>query len=236
MFRIIYLGIYLTANLLFLLPFLSKGKKLQAQGRGDELYNFIFDTAYRIGKGLVQRSGSTIHISGQEKIPQGPVLFVSNHQSNFDIPLMMGCINKPKSYIAKIELSNLPLVSQWMKIGKCVFIDRDDPRQSLKAINEGIEILKSGHSMVIFPEGTRSKGPEMQDFKKGSLRLATKSGVPIVPVSISGSYKMMEANKGKIKPADVYITIADPIYTDQLTKEEENNLTDKVYEIIKSNL
>jgi len=235
-FRIIYLGSYLVLNLLYLLPFLSKAKRLRDQGRAEEMYDFIFNTAYRVGGGLVKRSGSTVHVSGTEKLPDGPVLFVSNHQSNFDIPLMMGCINKPKSYIAKIELSTLPLVSTWMKIGKCVFIDRDDARQSLKAINEGIGILKKGHSMVIFPEGTRSKGPQTLEFKKGSLRLATKSGVPIVPVTISGSYKMMEANNGKIKPAEVHITIADPIYTDHLTKKEENQLNDRVYEIIKSNL
>ncbi len=236
MFRTINIGIYLISNLLYLFPSLKKAQRMEKVEINDKMYNFIFNTAYRVGNGLVKRTGSTIDILDLEKIPAGPVLFVSNHQSNFDIPLIMGFVNKPKSYIAKIELANLPLISSWMKVGKCVFIDRNNPRQSLKTINEGIEILKSGHSMVIFPEGTRSKGPTMQDFKKGSLRLATKAGVPIVPVTISGSYNIMEANNGKIKPANVKITVGDPIYTKGLTKEEENGLSDKVYEIIKSNL
>jgi len=235
-FRIIYLATYLIANLLYLLLFLKKVQRIEKLGIHDEMYDFVFNTAYRVGNGLVKRSGSTIHIVGTEKIPDGPVLFVSNHQSNFDIPLMLSFVNKPKSFIAKIELANIPLLSSWMKAGNCVFIDREDPRQSLRVINEGIEILKRGHSMVIFPEGTRSKGPQMQDFKKGSLRLATKSGVPIVPVTISDSYKMFEANNGRIKPAKVTITVSDPMYTNQLTKEEENSLSDKVYEIIKRNL
>lgn len=236
MFRLLYLAIYLISNLLILLPALGKAKRLQAQDRGEESYDFIFNMSYRLGSGLVKRSGSTVQVLGTDKVPQGPVLFVSNHQSNFDIPLMMGTINKPKSFISKMELENLPLISPWMKLGKCVFIDRDNARQSLKAINEGIEILKSGHSMVIFPEGTRSKGSEMLEFKRGSLRLATKAGVPIVPVTISGSYKMLEENGGKVRPAHVKITISDPIYTNNLTKEEENGLSDKVYGIIKNNL
>ena len=236
MFRIIYLGTYLVANLLYLLLFIKKVQRIEKLTLHDKMYDFVFNTAYRIGNGLVKRSGSSIYILGTEKIPDGPVLFVSNHQSNFDIPLMLSFVNKPKSFIAKIELANIPLLSCWLKAGNCVFIDRENPRQSLKVINEGIEILKSGHSMVIFPEGTRSKGPQIQDFKKGSLRLATKSGVPIVPVTIKDSYKMYEENNGRIRPARVTITVSDPIYTVNLTKEEENGLSDKIYEIIKSNL
>lgn len=236
MFRTTRLALYLIMNLIVLFPTLKKAERMDRLEIHDKIYKLIFDIAYRIGNGLVKRSGSDINIVGAEKIPDGPVLFVSNHQSNFDIPLMMAFVNKPKSYIAKVELANIPLVSRWMKVGKCIFIDRENPRQSLKAINQGISILKSGHSMVIFPEGTRSKGPHMQEFKKGSLRLAIKSGVPIVPVTISGSYKMMEANNGKIKPANVKITVSNPIYTDQLTKEEESGLSNRVYEIIEGNL
>ncbi|MBS3995623.1 MAG: 1-acyl-sn-glycerol-3-phosphate acyltransferase [Alkaliphilus sp.] len=236
MFRLLYLVIYLKANLLYLLPSLWKAKRLEAQGRSDEFYDYIFKICYNFGNGLIKCTGSTVDVSGTEKIPDGSVLFVCNHQSFFDIPLMLGTINKPKSFIAKIETMNIPLISSWMKLGKCVFIDRDDARQSLKAINEGIEILKSGHSMVVFPEGTRSKSSEMLEFKKGSLRLATRSGVPIVPITISGSYKIFEANNVKIKPAHVKITVSEPIFTNNLTKEEESQLSDRVHKIIKDNL
>jgi 1-acyl-sn-glycerol-3-phosphate acyltransferase len=236
LFRTIYLALYLIFILITNLPLLLKASSLYKKGRVDELYEPIFDTAYRMGMELISATGSKVIVEGEDKIPQGPVLFVSNHQSYTDIPLLMGFINKPKSYIAKIELSKLPLISKWMKIGKCVLIDRSDPRQSLRAINEGVEILKKGHSLVIFPEGTRSKSSEMSDFKKGSLRLATKAKVPIVPVTIDGSYKIFEGNDGRIKPANIRMIMADPIYTDNLTKEDENALSDRVYEIIKGNL
>ncbi len=84
-----------------------------------------------------------------------------------------------------------------MKERGCVFIDRDNARSSLKAINQAIQNLKLGHSMAIFPEGTRSKGPQVGDFKSGSLRIAIKSGVKVIPVSIKDSYKLI-GKKGKI--------------------------------------
>src|SRR5699024_1808110 len=99
----------------------------------------------------------------------------------------MGYLGVPHGFIAKVELTKFPIVSQWMKEMKCIFMDRSDRRQSLQSIKEGINILKNGHSMVIFPEGTRSKSDAMGEFKAGSMTLATKSGVPIVPITISGS-------------------------------------------------
>ena len=117
MFRIIYLGTYLVANLLYLLLFIKKVQRIEKLTLHDKMYDFVFNTAYRIGNGLVKRSGSSIYILGTEKIPDGPVLFVSNHQSNFDIPLMLSFVNKPKSFIAKIELANIPLLSCWLKAG-----------------------------------------------------------------------------------------------------------------------
>ena len=117
-------------------------------------------------------------------------------------------------------------------------MDRSSIRKSGEAIIEGIKILKSNHSLVIFPEGTRSKGDEMGDFKAGSFKLATKSKVSIIPVTMSGSYKIMEKSKKKwiIKSAHVDLYIHPEIETANLSKEEQDELPKKVYEIIKSKL
>ncbi|TCO78002.1 lysophospholipid acyltransferase family protein [Marinisporobacter balticus] len=236
MFRTIYMIIYFLVDQLFLLPTLWKVEKLEREGKTKEINDLIHRTGSDWGKRIVNTTGSKVSISGLENIPQGPILFVSNHQGNLDIPILLGFIDKPKAFIAKIELSKIPVFGKWMQKVKCIFIDREDPRQSLRAINEGIQTLKSGYSMVVFPEGTRSKGSQMGEFKKGSLRLATKAKVPIVPVTIDGSYKIMEANGKFIKPAEVKITISAPIYTENLTKEAESHLSDQVYEVIKSHL
>ncbi|WZL73132.1 lysophospholipid acyltransferase family protein [Clostridiaceae bacterium 35-E11] len=236
MLRTIWVAIYFVVYLVLLFPQQWKVNRLEKQGKIQELQALLHSIALHWGRRIIKNTGTKVSIYGSDHIPEGPVLFVSNHQGNLDIPLLLGFIDKPKSFIAKIELSKIPVFGKWMERINCIFIDRSDPRQSLRAINQGVEILKNGHSMVIFPEGTRSKGPKMADFKKGSLRLATKAKVPIVPISIQGSYKIMEANGGFIKPAEVSITISEPIYTDQLTKEEENGLSDSVYEIIKNHL
>ena len=115
-------------------------------------------------------------------------------------------------------------------------MDRSDIKQSLKIILEGIEVLKKGHSLVVFPEGTRSQCDEMHQFKHGSFKLATKSKVPIVPVTLDGTYKLRELYGGKITPARVDVYVHDPIPTEGLTKDEINELPEKVMQIIATKL
>jgi len=184
----------------------------------------------------MRQTGSRVNVVGLENIPDGAVLFVANHQSNYDIPVFMSYIRKPKGFVAKIETKKVPLLHYWMEFMDCIFIDRNDLRQQAKTIIECIKQLQNGHSMVLFPEGTRSKGGSVGEFKAGSFKLATKSKVPIVPVTVDGTYKIMEANGGRIKPADITITIHPAIPTAELAREEETLLPDKVKEIILSAL
>ncbi|MGE5677907.1 MAG: lysophospholipid acyltransferase family protein, partial [Pseudomonadota bacterium] len=149
---------------------------------------------------------------------------------------LLGCIDIPKAFVAKVEMLKMPMIRSWMKHMNCVFLDRKDIRQSLQVMNAATEYLKKGYSMVIFPEGTRSKGRAMGEFKAGSLRIAVKAGVPIIPVTINGSYKLMEANGFFIKPAEISVVISKPIETSGLTKEEANLLNEKVISVIAGNL
>jgi 1-acyl-sn-glycerol-3-phosphate acyltransferase len=231
-FWFVYFGIYLIA----IQPSLLKVKKLERIGKTAEHDLLTYETAKKWARSLLKIAGVTVSTTGNEKIPAGSVLFVSNHQGNFDIPLLLGYVDKPKAFIAKIELLKFPLIRTWMTHMKCVFMDRSDVRQSLKVINQAADYLKKGYSMVIFPEGTRSKGENLGEFKAGSLKLALKAKVPIVPVTISGSYKIMELNGFIIKPAHVEISIHDPISTDELTKEQATELPEKIREIIEKGL
>jgi 1-acyl-sn-glycerol-3-phosphate acyltransferase len=116
-------------------------------------------------------------------------------------------------------------------------MDRSNIRKSGEAIIQGIKNLKSGYSMVIFPEGTRSKKDQMGQFKTGSFKLASKSNRPIIPVTINGSYKIMEHGNGPwIKPSKVELYIHPMIDTTNLTKEELDLLPGKVYDIISQKL
>ncbi len=232
MFRTFFWFVYFCIYLIAIYPSLLKVKRLEELEKTDEHDQLTNETAKKWARALVKFAGVTVSTRGNEKIPSGSVLFVSNHQGNFDIPLLLGYVEKPKAFIAKIELLKFPLIRTWMTHMKCVFMDRSDVRQSLKVINQAADHLKEGYSMVIFPEGTRSKGENLGEFKAGSLKLALKAKVPIVPITISGSYKIMEQNGIIIKPAHVEITIHDPIPTTSLTKEDATELPERVREVI----
>lgn len=202
-----------------------------------EMDSEVFAVVSQWAKARIKDSGTTVTVHGQEKIPKdATVLFVSNHQSNFDIAIFLGCIPKEVGFVTKIELSKAPLLNRWMKMTYCIFMDRQDIRQSMETILAGIQYLKEGHSLVIFPEGTRSKSDQMGAWKAGSFKLATKSNVPIVPVTINGSYKIMEANHNRICPSHVEVTIHDPIPTEGLTKKQQNALPELVRTIIVKDL
>lgn len=178
---------------------------------------------------------SKLNVDGFENLPdEGPVVFVGNHQGYADIIAYCAAFTKFQfGFIAKDELGKVPLYGPWIERIRSIFIERDDPRASLKAINKGIEYIEQGFSLAIYPEGTRSKGPKMGEFKKGALKLATKPGVPIIPVSLDGTYKFFEET-GKITPSEVNIIIHPPIETKGLSRTEEKALTEKVENIIAS--
>jgi 1-acyl-sn-glycerol-3-phosphate acyltransferase len=229
--RTIIWFIYFWAVLIKLIPALYRVKHLQRSGRIHERDELVDVKVKEWSQSLVKLSGSKITVSGEENIPKDTaVLFVSNHQGNFDIPLLLGYLQKPKAFISKIEVKKMPFIGTWMEQLNCLFMDRKNVRQSVKPISEGAQLLQNGTSLVIFPEGTRSKGDEMAEFKAGSFKLATKSGVPIIPVTINGSYKIMEQQGFWIKPANVHIEVHPPIYPQ---KQEAKDLAKLSQHIIK---
>ncbi|MHB1393346.1 MAG: lysophospholipid acyltransferase family protein [Clostridia bacterium] len=237
MIRTIAWFAYFWLYLIKIMPGYYKANRFLKEGKIKERDMLVDSVASKWAKDLLKLAGARVKVIGAENIPiDRAVLFVSNHQGNFDIPILLGCIDKPKAFIAKVEMLKMPIIRTWMKQMNCVFLDRQDLRQSLRIMNEATEYLKDGYSMVIFPEGTRSKGETMGEFKAGSLRIAVKANVPIVPVTIKGSYKLMEQNGVIIKPAEVEVVVSEPIETLGLTKEQINGLHEKVCSIIADNL
>lgn len=211
----------------------AKIKKMLKTHPQEECDKRIWRDAENWAKYIVRSTGSEVEVVGAENaISDRPVLVVSNHQGFFDIPILMGNMGFPIGFIAKTDLQKFPFLSDWMELIHCLFMDRDDMKQSLKVITEGIKQIKNGQSMVIFPEGTRSKGGPVADFHAGSFKLATKSKAPIIPVTIDGSYKIMEEGLGNINKTKVRLTIHPPIYTDALTKDEQALLPETVKNII----
>jgi 1-acyl-sn-glycerol-3-phosphate acyltransferase len=211
--------------------------KLNRQGKFAERDACAHAIARRWAQSGLAMNGSSIHISGIRNVPEtGGVLFVANHQSNFDIPILIGHVPRDKGFIAKLELLKVPSFRRWMKYIGCIFIDRKDARQSLTAMNGAAEDLKAGHSLVIFPEGTRSADGTVGPFKAGSLKLALKAGVPIVPVTISGSKNIMPKGTSLIKSANVNVIISPPLLPDDFKYLDSNQISEKVRNLIISNL
>jgi len=211
--------------------------KLNRQGRMTERDACAHAIARKWAQSGLNMNGSSILVNGIENVPiTGGVLFVANHQSNFDIPIMVGHIPRDKGFIAKLELLKVPTFNRWMKYLGCIFIDRRDPRQSLTAISYAAEQLKAGHSLAIFPEGTRSADGTVGPFKAGGFKLAMKARVPIVPVTISGSKNIMPKGSSLIKSASVNVIISPPLNMDELKGMDSNQISEKVRNIIISNL
>lgn len=237
MFRTIIWVIYFIIKLVAITPKLIKLKSFERKNEVEKQDKLAYKVARAWGRDLMEKSGSKIKVIGEENVPKdGPVLFVSNHQSYLDIPILLGFIDKPKAFIAKKELAKIPVFSTWMESLRCIFIDRSDVRQSLRAIKKGIKLLKEGYSFVIFPEGTRSEDGKLREFKQGSLKMAIKSKTPIVPVTIKGAIKIMPRGKIVIIPTDVEVIISKPIFMEDDIAKDSKALTQKVWNIINDNL
>ena len=185
---------------------------------------------------LMGNRKATVTVYGKENIPQdSAVVFIANHQGYLDIPVLLGYSDKQMGFIAKAEILKVPILSSWMKLMQCVFLKRNSPKQSIAAIAKGVETVKQGYSLVIFPEGHRSKGGPIQKFKAGSFKLAFRSEAPIIPVTIDGTWHLFE-EKHKPNPGDIKLTFHPAIQTKGLSKEEQSEIPARVQQIVESAL
>ncbi len=220
---LLFLVLYFLIGLIFQLVIfiIKKFNKTKA----DKLALKIVQCGFRI---ILFLSGVKITVKGRENIPTDTaVLYVGNHRSYFDIVIGYTLVPNLTGFVAKKEMTHIPFLSQWMRSVNCLFLDRDNIKEGLKTILQGIEYIKSGISIWIFPEGTRNKNfncAELNTFKEGSLKMAEKAKVPIVPVAIRGTDDIFEKHFPSIKKGNVTIEFGKPIYIDQLAKEEKKFL------------
>ena len=181
-------------------------------------------------------SGIRLTVVDEELVPKDePVLYVGNHRSYFDIIITYARCPRLTGYIAKSSMEKIPLLSTWMRRLNCLFINRDDIKASLKTILAGIENVKSGISMCIYPEGTRGKGDtelDMLPFKEGSLKIAEKTGCKVVPMAITGSADVFEKHMPFIRKTHVFLTYGAPVDPASLSKEEKKKLGNYCQNII----
>ncbi len=169
-------------------------------------------------------SGTKVKAEGLENIPKDrAVLYVGNHRSYFDIITSYRLLPGITGYVAKKEMAKVPLLRLWMRYIHCLFLDRSNVKEGLKTILAGVDELKNGHSIWIFPEGTRNRGEEgsMLEFKEGSLKIAEKGGCPVVPVAITGTADIFEKHLPFIRPSHVTIEFGRPFLIKELAPEHK---------------
>jgi len=185
----------------------------------------------------IKIGGVKIVITGQENIPTDqPAIYVSNHQSNFDIPIIYASLPVHFSWLAKQELFQVPLFGAAMESVDCVPIDRSNRRKMMSSINAAALRIKGGTSVVIFPEGTRSADGNLQPFKKGALLIAAKAQVPVVPIAIYGSHKILSKERWTVTAGTVNVNFLPQIATDNLNGNKLEQLTQTAHDQIATSL
>ena len=182
----------------------------------------MVQTAFKL---MLKVAGVRLTVIGEEHVPKDQaVLYIGNHRSYFDILLTYSRCPRLTGYIAKVEMLRYWFLRDWMKALYCLFLDREDIKAGLKTILQGIEYIKRGISICIFPEGTRNRTDEMLPFKEGSMKIAEKTGCPIIPMAITNSAEIFENHLPFIRPCHVILEYGTPILPGKLSKEEKKFL------------
>lgn len=202
----------------------------------------LFDGSGRAGHacariwslGSLSAARIKLQVAGLELVPtEGPVIYMGNHQGNFDILALTRAIPRLFSWVAKEELFKVPVFGAAMRRAGYIPLNRSDGRKALKSMNQAAGRIAAGASVVIFPEGTRTKDGSLLPFKRGAFMLAAKAGVPIVPFTINGSREINPRNRVELRPGTIRITFGSPI---DVAGVPEAELMERVRAAIAANL
>lgn len=191
-------------------------------------------------KAILLISGVKVDVYGEEHVPKDQaVLYIGNHRSYFDIVITYARCPRLTGYVAKDSMLKIPFLSTWMKMLHCLFLNRTDIKEGMKMVLNGIDQIKNGISMCIFPEGTRGRSAvetEMLPFKEGSLKMAEKTGCPIIPMALVHTADIFEKHVPFVKKTHVILMYGEPIYAKELDKEQRKHLGAYTQNIIKGML
>lgn len=198
-FALVYLGVLWIIGLF--------NKKIRDAGA---FYFTVYGSRF-----LLFACGAKVSYSGLENLScDRPVLYVCNHRSIFDILLTYSVLTRQTGFVAKKQLKKIPVLNFLMVFLHCTFIDRQNPREGIKAIFDAIENIKLGKSMFIFPEGTRNKNPDFSDllpFHDGSFKIAQRGKCPVVPIAIKNSDGIFEKHIPFVRTTTVSFTVGEPV-------------------------
>lgn len=202
--------------------------------RTGRIYNILGKTWAKI---LLWIAGVEVKILGLENInPRENYVYVANHVSGFDIPVVMASLPGQLRIVFKKELTKIPVFGWQLRIGPYILIDRENPAKAMESLEKAKKKIEKGVSVLLFAEGTRSLDGNIQQFKRGAFTLATRSGKKIIPLTIKGTFEILPKKKFRIRPGEVKLFIDPPIkHNGSIDKKSELELMEKVRNIIVKN-
>jgi 1-acyl-sn-glycerol-3-phosphate acyltransferase len=187
--------------------------------------------------GILWVSRVKITVTGAQNLnPTRSYIYMPNHQSNADIPLLLGRLPVQFRWLAKAELFKIPLFGRAMRGVGYISIDRSNRKSAFASLERAARTIRDGTSVLIFPEGTRSRDGRILPFKKGGFVLAVDSGVPIVPVIIRGTRDIIPKGRFMIRPAPVTMEILEPVATADYTRKTKDALLERIRAILVDSL
>lgn len=231
--RSIVVYLWAIIVLVFCQPYMWYTNKL-CQSNYEEGARKMNHFASRFAREICWLAGTKIEVKGLEHIPEdGSLLFVGNHQSMFDIPVMLAAVNRPIGFIAKQEMKDVPIFHKWIESIGSFYMPRGESRKSLEVILESSKFLKAHtHGLVIFPEGTRSEDGSLGDFKPGSLKIATRSNACIVPFALDNTRTIMPKGRFWMTPAKVKLTFFQAYQPEDIKGKETVVIMDEIKSLI----
>ncbi len=224
--------VYLWAALIIVgaLPYLAYQNHRKKKG---DLVSVLKDMDHLVSwfaGSIVDLCGSKVTVVGAENLPpkDQAVVYVGNHQSNFDIPVAVKYIPQTKIFVVKEELKKIPFFDCWIRGIGCIYIARGDGRKALESILESVKMVKAGMSVMIFPEGTRSADGSLGEFKAGALKVASKANVAVVPVAFDGTRNVMPKGKKLFYNRPVTMTILPAIPAEEVRAMDTRELAERV--------
>jgi 1-acyl-sn-glycerol-3-phosphate acyltransferase len=230
MIRTIAVMLYVLPALVFVLPLLILWTLIT--GDADFMY-WVFIGALRV---TMRIAGIRIRVEGTENIPPGVCVFASNHASNIDPVALVPNIPRRVALLAKKEVFSVPILSKALHLAKLVPVDRADREAAAESVDTAVKYLKEGLSFLVYPEGTRSPDGHLLPFKKGTFVMAIRAGVPVVPVSLASTQRLLRKGDWTIHPGDVVVRYGPPVDASEYSPDQRDMLRQRVQDLVAAGL
>ena len=225
-------GLFVLILILFLTPLASLSALVAILFfRWPPVKGAVFPRTW--AKCILAASGVSVAVEEKEALDEEqPYIFAANHQSQFDIFALQGYFKTDFRWLAKKELFRIPLFGSAMLKAGHISIDRSHGRKALLSLKKAAKRISDGTSVIIFPEGTRSRDGQLKPFKPGGMYLAIKAGVPLVPVAIIGTHEILAKGKCMVRPGSIVIRVGKPIDTRDFNLKQKQELAETVQQAV----